>query len=154
MRAQRLIQRGKIPLVQADPPRRFQRGNGKTVPLQHIVTAAQLPLFKEDTPGQAPVFARVVYKDQLIAESDFRILRGVNFAAHRLRFDPHPSVKRRPFDHDLRAAEIKDILLCLLLRELEQLLQGGVFRAETDARLRQIPSVCISHVSFHTYCIR
>ena len=40
------------------------------------------------------------------------------------------------------------------LRELEQLLQSGVFRAETDARLRQIPSVCISHVSFHTYCIR
>ena len=36
----------------------------------------------------------------------------------------------------------------------QQLLQGGVFRAETDARSRQIPSVCISHVSFHTYCIR
>ena len=108
----------------------------EAIPLQHIIAAAQRPVFKEDGAREPAVRAGVAHEDELIAERDARVVSGVNFAAHGLRFDPHAAVHIRALDHDLEPAEVEDVLPRFLYGEVVDLLMRPVCCLKADARLQ------------------
>ena len=63
------------------------------------------------------------------------LIGGVNFTAHGLRLDPHPAVHIRTLDHDLRPAEVENILLRPLYGKVIDLLMRLILCLKADARL-------------------
>ena len=107
----------------------------EAVPLQHIIAAAKLSVLKEDGAREPAVRTGIAHEDELITKCDARIVGGVNFPAHGLRLDPHPAVHIRTLDHDLRPAEVENILPRPLYGKVIDLLMRLILCLKADARL-------------------